>query len=105
LRLDAIRGAVAEIPQLPDDSLDLIDAVARRRLLAQANLLRTQRHPNPLPAAEAPELIDDQVAAGLGAAYHHVAGLGVVHGAFEQVGRTDEIGDKSILRELVDFRR
>src|ERR1700730_11488432 len=52
-RLDAVRGTVAEVAQFPHHSLDLIEATAGDRLLAQADFLRPQRHPDALAAAEA----------------------------------------------------
>src|ERR1700684_4156702 len=103
--LDPIRGTIAEISQFPDHALDLIEAVAGDRLLAQADFLRPQRHPYSLPAAEAPHFIDDQIASGLGAAHDEVSGFGAAHRPFEQIGRSDEIGDESILRKLIDFGR
>src|SRR6267378_3833364 len=58
--LDAIGGAIAEISELPNSALDLIDGLADPaagdRLLAQPDLLGTQRNPNPLAAAEPPDL-------------------------------------------------
>src|ERR1700720_2293063 len=65
-RLDAIRRTIAEVAQFPNHPLDLIDPVAADGLLAQADLLRAQGHPDTLPAAETSQLIDDQVAPGLG---------------------------------------
>src|ERR1700681_2236547 len=66
---DAIGRAIAEVAQFPDHALDLIRAPADDRLLAQADFLRPQRHPDALPFAEAPRAIDDQVACRPGAAH------------------------------------
>src|SRR6202163_1044513 len=102
---DAIGRAIAEIAHLPDYALDLIEAVAGERLLAQADFLRPQCHPNALPAAEAAQLVDDQIATGLGAAHDEVPGLAAAHGTLEQIGGADEVGHAAGLRKLIDLRR
>src|SRR5882672_12039866 len=48
---DPIGRTIAQVAEFPDDALDLIDAVARDRLLAQVDFLRPQCHPDALAAA------------------------------------------------------
>src|ERR1019366_10707846 len=55
-RLDPISRAIAEVSQFPNHTLDLIEAVAGDRFLAQVNFFRTQCHPHALSSAEAPQL-------------------------------------------------
>src|SRR5581483_12052749 len=50
--LDAIDRAVAEIAELPDRALQLIQARAAARLLAQPSLLGPQRDPHALAGIE-----------------------------------------------------
>src|ERR1700684_795786 len=66
-RLDAVGRSVAQVTQVPDSPARLVHARGTDRLLAQANLLRPQRHPDPLADTEAPDLIDQQGPARLGA--------------------------------------
>ena len=47
-RLDLVSRSVAQVAQLPHHALELIDAPVGVRLFAQPDLLRTQRHPDPL---------------------------------------------------------
>src|SRR5260370_2925714 len=72
-RFDQIGRPIAQVAQFPDDALDLIDAAARDRLLAQVDFLRPQCDPDALTAAETPQVIDHEVAARLGAAHDDVA--------------------------------
>src|SRR5208283_4649627 len=104
LGFDVIGRAVAEVAEFPHHPLDLVDPLAGHRSLAQANLLRAQRHPDALSAAEMPELIHDQIAARLDAAHDDVPRLAAIDRSFEQVRRADEIGDEAALRKLVNLR-
>src|SRR5450631_1273891 len=79
LRLDAVRGAIAEIAQLPHHALDLIHPAAVDRLLAQAYLLRAQGNPHTLTAAESAKLIDGQVATGFCTAHDDSPAFAAAH--------------------------
>src|SRR5471032_1233036 len=72
--LDPVGRAVAEVPQFPYHPRQLIDARGGDGLLGHANLLRPERDPNALPGREATKIIDQEIAADLGATHRDQSG-------------------------------
>src|SRR5580692_4703350 len=103
-RLDAVGRSVAQVTQLPDRTPQLVHTAGADRLLAEANLLRPQRHPDPLADTEASDVINQQVAAGLGALHRDQSRLGCDNGTFEQIRGADEIRDVAAAWKLIDLR-
>src|SRR5579864_4919115 len=60
-RLDLVSGAVAQIAQLPDHALELVQPRGGAGLFAQADLFRAQRDPDLLTGREPAHIINPQV--------------------------------------------
>src|SRR5262249_44807106 len=103
--LDLIRRAVAEIAELPDRTAQLIEARTVGWLLGEAHLLRAQRDPYALARLEAAAIIHQQLPVGFGTADTDQPAVAGAHGALEEIGGADEIGDEAAARKLVDLGR
>src|SRR5882724_10044059 len=102
-RLDLVRGPIAQVTQLPHHPLQLVDSGVRVGLFAESDLLGAKRHPHLLARRTSADVIDEQITTGLRTAHRDEPRFAGGYGAFEQVRRSHEVGNKPALWELVDF--